>query len=56
MLTFCFANIYLGHAGSLIPIVTYSSIDARGQWISNCDDDTLAPRLGVMFDRVEDCL
>jgi len=56
MLTFYFPNIYLGHAESLSPIVTDSSIDVRGEWVPNCYDRMLVPRLGMVLDRVEDCL
>jgi len=31
MLTFCFPNVYLGHAESLTLVVTDSSIDVRGE-------------------------
>jgi len=56
MLTFCFPNVWLGHAASSTPIVTDSSIDGRDEWVLNCDDGTIMPRLGMVFDTVEDCL
>jgi len=54
MLTFCFPNIDIGHIDSSTPLVTNSSIDVRGEWVPNCDDETLVLRLSIVFDRVED--
>jgi len=55
MLTFCFLNVYLGHAELSTPVVTDSSMDGRGQWVPSCDDRMLLLRLGMAFDRVGDC-
>ena len=56
MLFFFFPNVCLGHAASSTSVVTDLSIDGRGEWVPNCDDGTLVPRLGMVFDTVEDCL
>ena len=37
------------------PVVTHLSIDGRGEWIPNCEDSMLVPRLGMVLDRVENC-
>ena len=37
-------------------MITDSSIDGRGEWVPNYDDGMLVPRLGMVFDTVEDWL
>ena len=39
-----------------MPIVMDSTIDGRDEWVPNYNDGTLAPRLGMVFDTVKDCL
>ena len=56
MLTVYFFNVYLGHAKLLTPVFTDSSIDGTGKWVPECDDRTLLLRLGMLFNRVEECL
>ena len=52
---FWFPNIYAGHVKALTPAVTDSSIDVRGEWAPNHDQETHVQRPGMVFNIFEDC-
>ena len=54
MLTFYFPSFYAEHGESLNLVVTNSLINIKGEWVPNCDDEMIVPRLGKVSDSVED--
>lgn len=41
---------------SMPAVAIGSSVNGSDEWVPNCDDRTLVPRLGMVFNRFEDCL